>query len=219
MAADEAEKQVSNLVPVDINDLSLADDELSINTDADAFAGPPPPDDGDHRVKLSLGDRKVQQGTIKKGPSKGQTYFMVHVQGKIMPGDPSEGRVTFDNASTMVMQNTGTCRVAGILKALGEPIPARAKGSELARRLCELLAGEPEVVQTTQWSGFCQDCRDEYENTGGKRGKKNGVILRGQRRFPENGNGQHLANVECKECGALVNARAEVMAYKHASSV
>ena len=192
-------------VAVDLNDLSLADEQVDINADADAFAGPPPPDDGDHLVKLSLGPRKVQGGKDKTG----KPYYMVHVQGKVQPGDAFEGRVTFDSVSTMVMGGTGTSRMAGVLKSIGTPVQSRESILDLTKRLSAALEGEPDVIQQTQWTAYCADCKES-----GK--KKNGIVLRGQNRFPQNGGGQHRHQVECPNCGSLLTAQAEVVAYKPA---
>lgn len=182
---------------VDINDLQLADEQVDVNAEADAFAGPPPPDDGDHLVKLSLGQRKVQQGKDKQG----RVYYMVHTQGKVGPG-PFENRVLFDNVSTMVMQGSGTSRMVGVLKTLGETVSNRVSIVDLTRTYVNRLAGEPEVTVTTQWRGYCSDC------------DKN--ILRGQKRFPQNGDGTRRHQVECPKCGTLVTAQAEIVAYKAA---
>lgn len=218
--AEELELKVAPK-EVDINDLQLADEQVTVNPEADAFAGPPPPDDGDHRVKLSLGPRKVMGGKGKQG----NQYYMVHLQGKIQPGDKFEGRITFDNVSTMVMQNTGTSSIIGVLKALGEPVGRNVSIVEITRQLTSRLAGEPEVIQKTQWTVFCAECKDEFTNTKGRSGKKNGIMLRGQNRFPQvlipNENGGeptklHRHQIECPGCGSLLSAQASVVDYKPA---
>lgn len=206
--AEELDLKVK-AAPVDINDLQLADEQVDVNGDADAFAGPPPPDDGDHRAKLSLGKRAVTSGKSKNGG----LFYMVDVNAKIIAG-AFENRILFDNASTMVMQNTGTSRMAGIMKALGETISGRTSIVELTRNFVAKLTGEPEVIVQSQWTAYCQDCNEENKNSNGKRGKKGGVVLRGQKRFPENGDKSHRAQVECPNCGSLLNARAEIVAYK-----
>lgn len=183
---------------VDINDLQLADEQVDVNAEADAFAGPPPPSDGDHRVKLSLGNRKVTSGKDRMG----RTYYMVHTQLKVGPGDPFENRVMFDNVSTMVMQS-GTSKMIGVLKALGEQVGSRVSILELTRLYVNRLAGEPEVIVTSQWRAYCADC------------EKN--VLRGEKRFPQNPDGSHRHQFECKTCGSLVSAQAEPTAYKLAS--
>jgi hypothetical protein len=128
-------------------------------------------------------------------------YYMVHVQGKVGPG-PFENRVTFDRVSTMVMQGSGTSRMVGVLKALGETVGNRVSIVELTRTFVNKLAGEPDVIQTTQWRGYCSDC------------DKN--ILSGQKRFPQNGDGTRRHQLECPKCGTLVTAQTNVTGYKPA---
>ena len=194
--------------PVDLNDLQLADEQVDVNADADAFAGPPPPTDGDYRVKLSLGKRGVSQGKAKDG----KLFYMADVNAKVTTGE-FENRILFDNVSTMVMQNTGTSRMAGVLKALGDPVGGRVSILETTRKFADMLAGEPEVTVQTQWTAYCQDCKAEND-ANKSRGKKGGIVLRGEKRFPQNGGGHHRAQVECPNCGSLLNARAEIVAYK-----
>ena len=213
MAEEEVKKAP---VQVDLNDLSLVDEAITVDPEKDAFAGPPPPDDGEHRVKLSLGKGGITTGIIGKGDNKGKPWYQVDIQGKIQPPDPFEGRFTFNRVGTMVFN--GTSEVVGVLKALGEPVSARTTVLELLRALKAKLEGEPEVIQKTQWAAFCKDCNDEYNNSAGKRGKKGGIVLRGQNRFPQNGGGRHEHQLECPTCGSLVNARAEVVSYKPAPS-
>jgi hypothetical protein len=194
---------------VDINDLQLADEQVTIDGDADAFAGPPPPPDGDHRAKLSVGKRKVTGGKDKRG----RPFYMVDSNAKIIAGD-FENRILFDNVSTMVMDSSGTSRMAGVLKALGEQVGGRTSIVELTRLYVNKLAGEPEVLVQSQWTAYCADCKADADASGGKRGKKNGIVLRGQKRFPQDANGGHRHQVECPNCGSMLSARAEIVAYK-----
>lgn len=197
---------------IDINDLQLSEEMVDVQGDADAFAGPPPPADGDHLVKLSLGKRGVSQGKAKDG----KLFYMVDVNGKIISGD-FENRILFDNVSTMVMTNTGTSRIAGVLKALGDPVNGRVGILDTTRKFVEHLTGEPQVTVQTQWTAYCGDCNDAFKANKSK-GKKGGIVLRGEKRFPENGDKTHRAQVECPNCGSLLNARAEIVAYKAAPS-
>src|SRR5712672_1682062 len=84
-----ADEVVDKVAPkqVDLNDLSLVDEAITINPEADAFAGPPPPDDGEHRVKLSLGKAGVTTGKIGRGENKGKDWYQIDLLGKIQPGD------------------------------------------------------------------------------------------------------------------------------------
>jgi len=212
--ADEAVKKDKEAPkPIDLNDLSLQDELVDVNPDADAFAGPPPPDDGDHRVKLSLGPSKVTGGTIGKGEQKGKPWYQIELQGRIQPGDSFEGRIMFNRASTMIFN--GTSEVIGVLKAIGEQVSARESVLDLLRRLKARLESEPECIMRTQWTAYCADCKAEYE-TNKSRGKKNGIMLRGQNRFPQEDNGKRRHQIECPICGTLLTARPEVVAYKSA---
>jgi DNA-directed RNA polymerase subunit RPC12/RpoP len=89
----------------------------------------------------------------------------------------------------------------GVLKALGETVTSRETVLGLLRKLNERLAGEPEVIQKTQWAAYCSDCKTDFETTNGKRGKKNGIVLRGQNRFPQENGGAHRSQIECPNCG------------------
>src|SRR5258708_2386414 len=157
---------------VDLNDLQLADEQVDINGDADAFAGPPPPDDGDHRAKLSMGPQKVLGGKDKNG----KPFYMVSTQAKITVG-PWENRIVFDNPSSMVMQNTGTSRIAGILKATGNPVSGRVSTLEVVRKYADVLVGEPESIIQTQWTAYCKDCQDEAKAGNGRsKAPKSGIV-------------------------------------------
>jgi len=195
--------------PVDINDLQLADEQVDIDGDADAFAGPPPPHDGDHRVKLSVGKRAVSGGKDKRG----RPFYMVDTNAKIIVGD-FEGRILFDNVSTMVMDSSGTSRMAGVLKALGEPVGGRTSIVELSRAFVNKLTASPKSSYSRNWTAYCADCKADFDSSNGKRGKKNGIVLRGEKRFPQDANGGHRHQVECPNCGSMLSARAEVVAYK-----
>ena len=197
-------------VEVDLNSLDLVDEQVDISVEADAFAGPPPAPDGDHLVKLSLGPKKVLSGKAKDG----RPFYMLHIRADIQPGDEYEGRVMFTNVGTMVMQNTGTSAVVGVLKAVRDQVSPRESILELARRLKNRLDGNPECLVTSQWQAYCADCKAEFDATDGKKGKKGGIVLRGQKRFPQNGNGHNRHQVECPNCGSMLTAQAAIIAFK-----
>lgn len=214
MAPEPEQDLKEKAKPVDINDLQLADEQVDLNADADAFAGPPPPPDGDYTVKLSVGKRAVTQGKAKGG----KLFYMVDTNGKVIVG-PFENRIFFDNVSTMVMDSSGTSRMAGVLKALGHPVGGRTSIVELTRQYVNVLTGEPSVTVQTQWEAYCADCKSDYDSSNGKRGKKGGIVLRGEKRFPQNAPvdgqpGTHRHQVECPICGSMVSARPSIVAYK-----
>lgn len=187
---------------IDINDPTavLPDDEITLDPDADAFSGPPPVPDGTHLASLGLGQRGFQQGTTDEGIN----YVMAHIEARVIAeGEPFNNFPVFDTASTMVMESTGTSRIAGILGALSVKVPSRTTVKQLAQSLAKELEGRPQVKITTKWEGFCTDC--ENEKKPGKLGK---VVVRGQRNFPE---GKHV--MECPNCGNQVSAQARITKY------
>jgi hypothetical protein len=161
-----------------------------------------------------MGKSGVTSGIISKGEQKGKTWYAMEIVGKIQPGDKFEGRLLFNRASSMVFN--GTSEIIGVLKSIGETVSPRESVLALLRRLRDRLDGEPFAIQKTQWAAYCKDCGDEFKNSAGKRGKKEGIVLRGQNRFPQENGGGHRHQLECPNCGTYVTARAEVVAYKPA---
>src|SRR5216684_2486862 len=110
------ESQAVKPVKFDFNDPTavLPDDEISLNPDADAFAGLPPTPDGTHIASIALAQQGWQRGTSKDG----KVYAMANIDATIQaPGEVFDKSHVFDSASTMVMQSNETCRIAGIMSA------------------------------------------------------------------------------------------------------
>ncbi len=186
---------------IDINDPTavLPDDEINLNPEGDAFAGPAPVPDGEHIAFLTLGQRGFQQGTTEQGVN----YVMAHIEARVIAeGEKFNNFPVFDTASTLVMESSGTSRMAGVLGALGVKVPSRISIKELARLFAKELENKPQVRIKTKWEGFCTDCPNE------KTGKLGKVVVRGQRNFPE---GKHV--MECPHCGNEVTAQARITKY------
>lgn len=191
-------------IKIDINDPTavLPDDEIELDPQGDAFAGPPPVPDGVHKAKLLLGPQGVSVGKTDQGTA----YIMVQIEARVLAeGESFDNFPVFDTASTLVQESTGTSRVSGVLGALGIAVPARIRLSDLARMLTDALEGSPLVTIKTQWEGYCGTC------PGKKPGKIGRVVLRGQKRFPE---GKHVT--ECPNCGSEVVAQARIRSYSAA---
>lgn len=197
---------------VDINNLQLAEEEMEIDTDADPFAFPPPVPDGTHRAKLK------GSGKWKAYPKKDDVtalgYLATAIEARLIDdGQPWDNNVVFDNfVSTSIMQSSGTCRVAGVLKVLGVVVPNRTSHAELARMLNDALAGEPIVQIKTQWEGYCGTCS-------GKKDRVGNVVLRGMGRFPlakdseGNPTDRHDHEIECPKDGTLLRTSARIQKY------
>ena len=193
----------TELQTLDLNDptLILPDEELVLNPDGDAFAGLAPIGDGEHVAVLTLGNRGTQLGTTKDG----RKYIMTHLQATIQEGEKKF--TVFDTVSTLVQESSGTSRMAGVLRAAGETVPARTTIADLARQFAQFIAGSPRVLITTRWEAQYQLPAEPGQTKG-----KYKTFLRGQRKFPENGNGGFVSEVKAPD-GTLVKAQAVVTKY------
>jgi len=198
-------------VEIDINDLSLADEELVLDPNADAFgfAAPPSEKGNPYRAKLS------KTGPWNKAKTKrGVEYFTVGMTATLQSDDKKlDGRKIQDMPapSTLVLDSTNTCRIQGIVQELSGERIERIGRVELARRLDGLLAGEPIVGVILQWEAFC-NCTQKADGTGG-------VRVKGEQRFPEQfvdgkPTGQRVPRIACKQCGNDLDARARIVRYK-----
>ena len=206
---DEVKQQA---VAVDIFDQSLATEEVEVNPDGNAFSFPPPPPESGnpYRVKLTRGDKGWMQYPGKNGKP---SYLATDIRATIIdPGNESvDGKILFDNfASTMVMQQTRTSRVQGILKAIydtrgqGEKVPQHTSHKELAGLLQAEFDRESEVGVWIQWEAYCESCSSDDKR----------VNVRGEKRFPQNGdNTGHLGEMEHKDCGSFISAQAKITRY------
>jgi hypothetical protein len=197
---------------VDIFDQSLSSEAVELNPDANAFAFPPPPSEklNPVRVKLSRGDK----GWLKYEGKNGKPgYMATDIKATIIaPGvEGLDGKLLFDNfASTMVMTQSRTSRIAGILKAIydtrgqGETVPAQTDHLAVARLLEDEFQKEAEVGVWIQWEAYCEAC-----STDDKR-----VVIRGEKRFPLNADKTgHLGETEHPQCGSTLSAQAKITRY------
>lgn len=191
-----SDENVQPLTEVDINNLTLATEEMDIDTDADPFAFPPPVPDGTYRAKLVLSGKWTLYP--KKDDPTTVGYLATSVEARLIDdGQPWDNNPVFDNfVSTMIMPSTGTCRIAGILKAVGVSVPARTSHQELAQLLTDSLASEPIVNIQTQWEGYCENCPN-------KNGKPGSTTLRAMGRYrvvEDSDPVRHDHEMECPKC-------------------
>ena len=183
-------------VKIDLNNLPFEPESLEVDPEKDQFQAPPPPDEGTFRVKLKQKETDGSlwvQGNTKKGNKR---YLKTQIEARIIQLDGKfDNWPVFDNfVSTMVMENQGTNKIVGILKALGHEVPRSTTDVDLAKKLTDVLAGEPEAQVTVQWEGYCEGCEK--------------TVLKGQKRFPA---GKHIT--ECSKDGNTVTAQARIIKY------
>ncbi len=194
-----------------INDLPLIDEEpLNINPEADAFASFAPPPDKTHIAKLKLAtggnSPAIQTGKDKNG----RPFVMFAIEARIVAeGEPYNNAAVFDRVSTVVMQSTGTCRMAGVLQALKVPVPRDMTAVQMAKQLAAVLEGEPLIKIETQWQAREQVDDDTWK-----------TVVRGMKRFPQkrdkDGNtipGEYEHVIESPKTGATLDARAVILRY------
>lgn len=190
---------------VDINDQTLEVEELNVDVEADQFAALPTVGEGIYRAKLiqkkpstDVDSLWIKVHGTKKNPNV--TYLKTGIEARIVePGNRFDDWPVFDNfVSTMVQQMTGTNKIVGIIKALGEH-PVSLNDVALAQQLTALLAAEPTVRISVTWEGYCESCEK--------------TVLRGEKRFPQNGHGGHLNTAECSKDGTQIVAQSRIDKY------
>ena len=153
--------------------------EFDLNTEADAFARVAPPEDGLWLVSL----QPIPDGQYLESLDRNQNpYYAINLVSKFTTPERKDldGRELTDfYVSTMVMASSGTCRVAGVLRALRAQVKGRTTSLALMLQLADLLKSQPSCRIETQWEarvatgGVTEKGKAEYK-----------TILRGMSRFP-----------------------------------
>jgi hypothetical protein len=158
---------------IDLENFVLAEDEaVDLDTQTDSFTFPAPPADGQYLVALEIDQTKgIELKKIKKeGANKDRPYLNANLIAKIIDPDGGlDGVPLFDNANTIIGRNR-TCRVGGILLALGIELPASTTQKQLMELLRDALAVKPSVYVTTRWEGYSKILTK--------------TVCKGQRAFP-----------------------------------
>jgi len=212
----QQETQRAKPVAIDLNMMEQEDELLSIDPNADAFAMPAPPPDGEYVMRMTINKNNSPTGFVGGKDKNDRAYisadFLLTV---VKEGSDLNGRTVFDNASTMVMQSSGTCKMAGILKqALKQDVPRNIGRQELARKFQAALVGEPLIGVEIQWQARSQQADGKYK-----------TIARGMKKFPprvdDEGNptGDFHAYVKDPNTQEEVQARAVPIRYFPASEV
>lgn len=202
--ADDSESK--DPVAVDLNDSSL-DFEANldkVDMEKDQFASMPVIPDGTYMAKLI---HKQQDNAFwhKAKTKKGnKPYLVTQIEARVidMAGNFDNWPIFDNQVSTLVMENSGTNKIVGILKALKVPtaeIPRDPKA--LAQKLTDLLAGEPTVKITTQWEGYCETCEK--------------TKVKGMKRYPKkkDDGAKHDPVMECPTDGTEIKTSARILKY------
>ena len=185
---------------IDINDPSLQgqiEEAMELDTDADAFSFPAPPPDGVYEVRMQPSD----QGWERRYSEKlHKHYLQIGLELRIVdPGGDFDDKPIFDNASDIVMQGTHICRIAGILKALGETIPSKTTNVELCRMFDTVLATNPSTRVKIRWEAYSKDQKK--------------TLKRGMNNFPKNADGKPLHVFEDPNTKEEITANVRIQRY------
>lgn len=186
---------------ISLDDSGLSDEVIAdFNAEADPFAALPPPDDGSHVVKLEFFEKDPE-----KRWKQDNGVFKSKIRA-IVVDDDFKDRQLFDSmVSTKVQASTGSNRVAGIIRALGE----RPVGSHLgqAKQLSHLLEQSPMCKVITRW-----EARQAVQENGSWAEK---FSLKGQKRFPPmpGAPGKFNNVVESPYDGEKITAQGAIVSY------
>jgi hypothetical protein len=157
---------------IDPNDPRLTSEELNVNPEADAYAQPAPPPDGEYRVKLRHMRPKNPRGEEVEylpaswGQKQPQLVFVTGLEASIIdPSGKYDGLKAFDfSVSTFIGRDSAT-KVTSILNQLKQPNGqpwatknTRGNAKMWMDLLVKALAGEPECGITTAWEWSCPEC-------------------------------------------------------------
>jgi len=185
-SAEEATNDALNAPTgeVDLNDPRFASEDIGVNPEADAYATPPPVPDGDYRAKIKQLDVQDSKGNMVrfKAWAKGEKVAAItKIEATIQdPSGKYDGIKVFDSWFGTYLNRDGSSKASTLLNKLGKTIPSKASHKLIMEELLKALAGEPDVIITTQWEASCEKCREEAEKTDSKKPRS----ITGMRKFP-----------------------------------
>lgn len=209
--------------PLDSSDLSLLSESIDTNEHLDAYAAPPPIADGTYKVKLKRIDTKDGKAfTIKQARDGSKFLYTQHELTVIDPTGAKDGIKVYDRyVSTLPDRNKAVPMVA-VLKAMGVAIPATATAADLWHLYDKASKGEPTITIETQWeANLPQEISDAYKEPANRDAKKYAPRVLGMTRFPSDGKGGHLTEVEvdCSNIGrGKVKATAQARVSRYVSA-
>src|SRR6185437_4842434 len=162
---------------IDINDPLLQQEMVEADPEADFFEmPPPPPDDRDYQVKILLGERGVvakrQKRKGENGQPTGPLFLNFALELRIIdPDQPWDGAPLFDNATSIIMQSSGTSLLLAILRAVGQPATGRMSLDQLRDHALGVFASEPICSISGKWEAQIKDQDGKYKTV--KKGMHN----------------------------------------------
>lgn len=193
----------------DLSALELTAEPVEVDLDnyVDQTEFPPPAPEGVYTFSSEF------QNSDKPFEAK-DGFLVTNLQHFIIaPGDPLDGhRVSFDriSAKTFERQGVKVCGMADQLRAFG--VVDRIKNmADYAIAIEAAVTAKTLWKGQTQWEAFCKDC-NEKAKAEGKSSKEAGKLatIKGMSQFPTNAAGARIPEIECKHCGATLQARERI---------
>jgi hypothetical protein len=215
---------------IDINDPSLASEPVEVDgVSGEEWNAIPVPDDGEHFVRLELGDGKIKVG--QQSAEKGGRYFLTaHLAEKIYDDSENQSGVLFDRVNSAIFERNGK-RGSGLhalMDTIGDPLPNSSTLRDQYDQVERAIAQSPKVIAVTQWQASAKaETEGEVDAAVNAKYAKAGKLqvgnyytfLKGQRRFPVIDGSDPVKydpEVENPITGERVRAQAIVLRYKRA---
>jgi hypothetical protein len=196
---------------LDLSDPIFLSEDLDSNENVDAYAAPPPLPDGRWRAKLKQIDVKGPGGEMvryKPGATKkdARPYLMTALEAKVQDATGKhDGQNVYDRFVSTLPARNGGIPIVRILTCLGVKLPAKGSHKLYMDMLLKALAGEPELEIETAWEGQLEQADQETVEAAGHRVP----TVRGMHRFPEDGKGGRIPDLDIEVGGKKYHMRAQ----------
>ncbi len=216
---DDKEKEPT----LEWDDPSIREAQPEYDPDADANFYRLPPDTQDYQVKIKLGER----GIYPKHTDKSGAFAVAELELEfVVPGEWFDGRRAgySEYVNSITQKQTGTSSLVDLLRLIlmaeGKSVPKFRTLPELAEFAKEVLGAEPIVGARFQWQAISRDVQDAFKNEDDENHQKymanrfkDGAFLQGMRNFPQNDEGEYLAEVKCPITDAEIRARLKLLKF------
>lgn len=183
---EEQELKQGVKVDLDTLDSTLVQEEIELNPDANPMEGPPPVDDGIHRVKLLLdsGSWEMKETRPNKNTGEKRTYYACKFSAAVVSEDANNNRRLFARVNTLTFDGKNVMAYIILQRLGGSKVEEARKYVEsiknpldLAKAFTAALAGEPIIKVSSKWVASYND--------GTQAEPKYKTALSGQRNFPK----------------------------------
>jgi hypothetical protein len=169
---------------VDLNDMQLQAECITVNPAMNAFDNPPPPpDDRRYEVAVTMDEGKAVEfiKEYRRGDEDGKPTGQIYMNFPLIlrvndPNTDWDGQVLFETATSYIRNQTS--RLHTILRGLQAPALQSMSPFRLKQHAIDVFTTEPRGYIEGEWLAQVED--PEYKKNRGWR-----PILKGMRNFPQ----------------------------------